>query len=228
MTAENFISKYTDIETRCFIKKQRTVLLDRLIDEALQQNSLSTFDEISFVVNQLLDKKIKIRQSLFSRLIYPVLSKQVDSDNVDAIKLMIKLLYLLSGFQELTGNHKYSYDQLIERGLYLQPNDKGLLENRELTLRSYLNMTLHEIPTGVLYETNGATIQECDELLKVLTYYKSICDMLHVDHTDLINEARFYYEAYKEYLSVYQRFNGFKDYLSRTTIKQQPTTGLLP
>ena len=101
-----------------------------------------------------------------------MLSKQVDLSNVGAIKLMLKLSSVLSGFQELAGDYQYTYDQLIEKGLHLQPNDKELLENRELTMRGYINMTLHELPTGVLYEINGATIDECEELLKMLDSYK--------------------------------------------------------
>src|SRR6476659_7373984 len=124
---------------------------------------------------------------------------------------MLKLSGVLSGFQELTGDYKYTYDQLIEKGLYLRPDDKELLENRELTLRSYIGMTLHELPTGVLYDTNGATIEECDELLKMLDYYTIICNKLQVDHSDFINEARYYYQTYKTYLSVYKQYHGFKD-----------------
>ena len=223
MTAENFVTKYVNIETTCFIKKQKTVLHDNLLEESTQQDDLYSFEKVSFIINQLLDRQIKIRQALFSKVIYPVLSKQVDINNVDAIKLMLKLLDVLSGFQKLTGDYRYTYDQLIEKGLHLQPDDKELLENRELTLRGYIGMTLHELPTGVLYETNGATIEECDELLKILDYYKTICDRLQVDHSDLINEARYYYQTYKTYLSVYKQYHGFKDYLAQADAKQQLT-----
>jgi len=223
MTAENFVTKYINIETTCFIKKQKAVLHDNLLEESSQQNNLYAFAEVSFIINKLLDKQIKIRQTVFSKIIYPVLSSQVDLDNIDAIKLMLRLSSVLTGYQELTGNYKYTYDFLIEKGLYLQPNDKELLRNRELTLRGYINMTLHELPTGVLYETNGATIEECDELLKVLDYYKIICDRQQVDHSDLINEARYYYQTYKTYLSVYKQYNGFKDYLAQADTKQQLT-----
>ena len=223
MTADNFLNKYVDIETKCFIKKEKNIQLDKLLDETLKENGLTTFEEVSYLTNHLIDKEIKIRQPFFSKIIYPVLSHEVDLDNIDAIKLMLKLLNILMGLQELTNNHKYSYSQLIERGLSLQPNDKELLENRELTLRNYISYTNHEVPIGVLYDNDGASIENCDELLNTLKQYETICSKLKVDNSELTNEAEFYYKAYKDYLGIYKQYNNFENYLNELTEKRQPT-----
>jgi hypothetical protein len=193
------------------------------VEQALSEKALMTFEEVSNVAKQLIEKEIKIRQPFFSKIIYPVLSKQVDLDNVEAIKLMLKFLNILEGHQQLTKNHDYSYSVLIERGLNLQPNDKELLENRELTLRNYINYTLHEVPVGVLYENNGASIENCEELLETLKQYETICSKLNIDHSDLINGAKFYYKAYKDYLAIYKQYNNFEHYISQLTEKRQPT-----
>ena len=214
MTVDNFLNRYVDIETKCFIKKEKNIQLEKLIAETLQENGLNTFEEVSNATNHLIDKGVKIRQPFFSKLIYPVSSNQVDLDNIDAIKLMLKLLNMLLGLQELTNSHKYSYSHLIEKGLSLQPNDKELLENRELTLRNYINYSIHEIPIGVLYDNNGASIENCDELMNTLKEYDIICRKLKVDNSELTNEAEFYYKAYKNYLQVNKQYNNFEHYLN--------------
>ena len=223
MTTDTFLNKYVDIETKCFIKKDKSVLLDNLLEQTLKENGLQTFEEVSYIIYYLADKEIKIRQPFFSKIIYPVLSHHVDLDNIGAIKLMLKLLNILLGQQELTNNHKYSYSQLIERGLSLQPNDKELLENRELTLRNYIDYTLHEVPIGVLFDNDGASIENCDELLETLKDYQNICSKLNADNSDLTNEAEFYYKAYKHYLGVFKQYNNFEHYLNELKEKQQPT-----
>ena len=106
-------------------------------------------------------------------------------------------------------------ETLLEKGLRISPNDKELLEISEKWTRNYLNYTLHELPTGVLYGANGATIEECKELIEEVAKYEIVCNKLQRDESELIEECKFYYPAYKAYLSVYKNYKNFDDYLDK-------------
>ena len=80
-----------------------------------------------------------------------------------------------------------------------------------------MNYTLHELPTGVLYGANGATIEECDELIEEIKKYEIQCNKLQLDENELIEECKFYYQAYKAYLSVFKNYKNFEDYINKET-----------
>jgi hypothetical protein len=91
----------------------------------------------------------------------------------------------------------YSSIETIKKGLLTDPNDIDLLKPLEAHISNYIDYSLHELPSGVLYGTNGATIEQCDELLEDIEEYKCICTKLSIDKTDLITKAEFYYSSYK-------------------------------
>ena len=83
--------------------------------------------------------------------------------------------------------------------------------------RRYFEYTLHEIPYGVLYNQNGATGDECSELLNELKNYEILCEQLKIDRMELIRKCRFYYNTYRDYLRVSKDHCGFSDYLDHVT-----------
>jgi len=74
-----------------------------------------------------------------------------------------------------------------------------------------------------LYGSDGATIEQCEELLNDLTKYKVVCEKLKVDNEDLITECKFYYSAYKSYLTIYKNYSGFATIWTRTKVKNNGT-----
>ncbi len=161
-------------------------------------------------------KNITIRQPLYKHLIYPILSVQVAQNNIDAIKGLLKLDGQLTSYQAYSHDIKYTWAMLLEQGLTIAPKDIELLKLSEQTTRNYFNYTLHEIPIGVLYGQDGATIAECDELLEKVIQYENLCNQLQLDEKELIENYKFYYTAYKAYLTVYPNYQNFEDYLNKT------------
>ena len=127
----------------------------------------------------------------------------------------MKLDQHLISYQGYTKDTKYSSWTLLEKGLSISPEDIELLELSEKVTRNYLCYTLHELPIGVLYGANGATIQECEELIQEVEKYEIVCNKLQRDENKLIEECKFYYPAYKAYLSVYKNYKNFDDYLDK-------------
>jgi hypothetical protein len=67
---------------------------------------------------------------------------------------------------------------------------------------SYLEYTLHELPSCVLYAQDGATPEQCDELLARLGEFREHVTVLDFQerYGDLVVDCEFHYRAYGEYL----------------------------
>jgi hypothetical protein len=212
---ETFLQNYIDIETKTFIKTDKNKKLDELFKDCEIYKAKLTSIDILEIIDYLTTKDIIIRQPFYKHLIYPILSDQVEQNNVNAIKGLLRLDQHLLSYQVYTKDNKYSSWTLLEKGLNILPDDRELLELSESKIRNYLNYTLHELPIGVLYGENGATIEESEELIQEVEKYEIVCKKLQRDESELIEECMFYYPAYKAYLSVYKNYKNFDDYLDK-------------
>ena len=215
MNKETFLNRYIEIETKTFIKKDKNKKFDDLFnDNEFFRYELTTADILE-IIDYLTTHDIKIRQPLYKNLIYPILSEQVEQNNVIAIKGLLRLDQNLISYLGNTKDNKYSSSNLLEKGLNLSPDDRELLEYSERKTRNYLSYTLHELPIGVLFEQNGASIGECEILIKEVEAYEKVCKKLDRDEKELIQECKFYYPAYRDYISVYKNYKNFADYLDK-------------
>lgn len=216
MEKEKFLNTYIEIETKTFVKADKNKKLEAFFKENETDLTKLTCQDIVAIIDVLQSKNITIRQPLYKHLIYPILLAQVAQNNIDAIKGLLKLDEQLTSYQANSHDTRYTWAKLLEQGLTIAPNDTDLLKLSEQTTRNYLNYTLHEIPIGVLYGQDGATIAECDELLEKVSQYENLCNQLQLDEKELIENCKFYYPAYKAYLAVYTNYQNFEDYLNKT------------
>jgi hypothetical protein len=216
MEKEKFLNTYIEIETKTFVKADKNKKLEAFFKENETDLTKLTCQDIVAIIDVLQSKNIIIRQPLYKHLIYPILLEQVAKNNLDAIKGLLKLDGQLTSYQAYSHDIKYTWAMLLEQGLTIAPNDTDLLKLSEQTTRNYLNYTLHEIPIGVLYGQDGATIAECDELLEKVSQYENLCNQLQLDEKELIENYKLYYTAYKAYLTVYPNYQNFEDYLNKT------------
>jgi hypothetical protein len=216
MEKEKFLNTYIEIETKTFVKADKNKKLEAFFKENETDLTKLTCQDIVAIIDVLQSKNITIRQPLYKHLIYPILSAQAAQNYIDAIKGLLKLDEQLLSYQAYSHDNSYSWAMLLEQGLTIAPNDTELLKLSEQTTRNYLNYTLHELPIGVLYGQDGATIAECDELLEKVIQYENLCNQLQLDEKELIENYKFYYTAYKAYLTVYPNYQNFEDYLNKT------------
>lgn len=215
MHKETFIKTYINIETNTFIRKEKFKKLNELVQYL--RNNGTEFDayEITEIAKTFIEKGVTIRQPLFKYILYPGLSELVERGNLEAIKILIQLDQHLISYPGYKWNCKYTAISLLRKGREISSNDRELLEAYEGKTRNYIKYTLHELPAGVLYDMDGASIEQCDELLAMTDEYESICQKLQIDRSDLIKECRFYYASYKSYLNAYSDYKNFNEYLSR-------------
>ncbi len=215
MDKEKFLQTYIDIETKVFNKADKNKKFESLFEDIKTYwKNIGSTDMLE-IIEYLTKNDISIRQPLYKHLIYPILSEQVEKNNVNAIKGLLKLDQHLISYQAYAKDNTYSFLTLLEKGLTIEPNDIELLRLYEEKTREYLHYTLHEIPTGVLYGADGASMEECEELMKEVGKYEILCNKLKRDESDLIRACKYYYPAYRDYLSVYKNYNSFADYLEK-------------
>jgi hypothetical protein len=197
------------------------VALDRFLG-ALQQLSPDVWQpwarELAMrVVDEHED--IPVRLPLFRSVIFPALHAGLEKSIPGSARW-------LAGFAQLLYKSPACSEQLPE----IQRSEYGLLlratqddstdaraKKRLLTImRSRFDYVLHELPSGVLYGYDGATIKQCDELMEQLSDYERLARELGSEDadTELIAEARFHIPAYRQYLSERGRYTSYEQYLS--------------
>jgi hypothetical protein len=87
------------------------------------------------ITRHLVERDIIARRPLISDFIHPVLHKEIDNDNIDAIKCLLGLYKKIEYRREM--EDCYSYGSLLERALRLDPDDQELPRVREDPLHDY-------------------------------------------------------------------------------------------
>jgi len=79
----------------------------------------------------------------------------------------------------------------------------------------YFEYSLHELPSGVLYGQNSATVEQCSKMIRELADYTSLCTEIgsEDEDRDIIGEASFYIPAYRDYLIHRESYDSFASYI---------------
>lgn len=124
---------------------------------------------------------------------------------------------LLSTFCAVT-DHKYSSLQLAEKLLEQEKDNECAIKFLYQWLKEYLEYSIHEVPSGILYDANGATIDNLLEMLQDVDKFERLSNRLGINNEQLINDCRILYSAYKEYLQDRTSYKNFEDYLHQQHI----------
>ncbi len=89
-------------------------------------------------------------------------------------------------------------------------------EDRERYQRDldWLRYAVHEIPVGVLWGPNGASAEQCAELMAGLLEFERICVRLNYDQATFIDACRWHFEHYPHYLERRRHFVDYATYIS--------------
>ena len=78
----------------------------------------------------------------------------------------------------------------------------------------FIQYTLHELPAGVLYGNNGATVEQCKDLETELAFFRGLLTSTESEQfQNLVELASVHYPAYRAYLSQNQR-QGYATFLA--------------
>ena len=98
-----------------------------------------------------------------------------DPANPIAIKCLIQTIQNLYSHKPTHEQLGWVTDwQLLDRYLDLIPGDRWATERKKVVLSEWLAYTVHEWPSGVLYGNDGATVDECQDILANIEELKEL------------------------------------------------------
>ncbi len=195
--------------------------LDRFIDKLLEQPASEWRAWAKTVAASVSDddaSAIPVRFPLFRRVLLPVLVDGVLAAEPGCARWLASFGSLLANTSETRLPVNLSSPVgLLEEALRVDPRDD--LARRRLIDRHawYMEYTLHEVPSGVLYGTDGASPEQCDELLLLLERFEEDVAMTGQGDRfgELIAECELHYHSYADYLRAGPPYGGYEDYLAR-------------
>ena len=160
-----------------------------------------------------------LRRPLFERAVFPALLAGMHAGRPGCARWLAGLSQHLIG-REDECSKQLPPDLRTERGLLRAASDQDptdQLSRRQLihSLAGRLNHSLHEIPAGVLYGMDGATVEQCRELEQELSEFCRLVseEKLEQLYDELIDGCRLHFPAYREYLIGNHKYADYKDFL---------------
>ncbi|MES2643619.1 MAG: hypothetical protein V4850_29305 [Myxococcota bacterium] len=81
-------------------------------------------------------------------------------------------------------------------------------------LAGWFAYTLHELPAGVLYGADGATLTEMDELDRWLDNWRRLLAEDVAKHQTLLSRCEYHYASYRRYLQNRSSYRSYAAFLS--------------
>jgi len=201
------------------LRSERNAALERFLDsfDALAPSVQRDWALLFVTQPELQD--FTIRMPLFRCVLLPHVRSAIEDRIPRCAHWLSRYAHLIYKCRESAPDLPDTY---TEHGLLLialdhdPTNDTARGRLVEL-LASHMDYTLHELPTGVLYGQNGATIPQCKEMLDELVDFIGHTDRLGVtdDYADLISDCRLHYKAYSNYLADSRGASSYADFLSQ-------------
>lgn len=169
-------------------------------------DEMPTYVELSSFTTDLKMRKLVYDGMFFlQKVFFPIYDKEIQNKNLAAIKLV------LFNHSDAYGHFKNDHTiNLLQLGLKIDAEDLDLLKYHLDVMDRYYANTIHEVPYGILYDHNGASIEQTQEMLNDLTDYEKLSCKLNQDHGELIAECRFYYTRWIAYLSNQAQYASFE------------------
>jgi hypothetical protein len=212
--SQAFLKEYIELEKYPREHRTRNQLLTQLFARypGLEQTS---FEDLLLLLDQLKDSQVSLCMPLFTALVYPVLKREIETENPQAMLLLIHHFDLLLKYAiRQKKQPDYSERALIKRYLVAVPDDRHMLRQQLRFLALDLEYALHELPAGVLFGPDAATPDECLELLGMLDEYVDICQKLQIDFSeDKRRDSAMHFQGYRDYLLHSSLYNSYLDYI---------------
>ena len=156
----------------------------------------------------------RIRAPLFQRVLFPELKTRYlagDAASARALAGLSQELYrYAAGWAELGWPGEVD----LWKEAYRRDPTSDLARAKLLASTArFIQYTLHELPAGVLYGTDGATVEQCDDLLVELEFFRGLLTSVETEEFQpLVELASFHYPNYREYL-LQNRKQGYSAFL---------------
>ncbi|HEX6899711.1 MAG TPA: hypothetical protein VF789_08360 [Thermoanaerobaculia bacterium] len=193
--------------------------LDHFIESLLQHEAEVWHAWALDLARQVSDERaeIPVRFPLFRQVLLPTLADGVRRELPGCARWLAEFESLLVNSDAgVLPDHLQSSVGLLREAIRVDAADS--LARRRLVSRwsSYLDYTLHELPDGVLYGQNGATAEQCGELLELLDEFRGHVRSIGETEkfAELISECDFHFRSYREYLLQERPGGSYEEFLA--------------
>lgn len=156
-----------------------------------------------------------VRFPLFRRALLPALIEGVAAREPGPARWLASFDQLLNHVPRELPVGLSTAESLLREALRVDPNDQRA--RRKLVEREawYLEYTLHELPSGVLFGNDGATSAECGELLERLAEFRQNVETIQEAsrYAELIADCDLHFHAYREYLGAGRPGGSYEGFL---------------
>ena len=211
-------SAYADAEAE-HLRHETGPALERFIEAMRNANPAETKRwAIGFAeASQKGTETTPVRLPLFREILFPTLLAGYMQDDLDCIRLLggfCQLLYQSPEcLQQFAETERSEYGLLLKHHR-LKPDDTVIRARLIDIIADNIEYALHELPLGVLYGHDGASIGECTEMLEELDFFETLLqEGARPDLNELLADARHHIAAYQHYLATRKSDDSFKQYL---------------
>jgi hypothetical protein len=143
-----------------------------------------------------------VRFPLFRRALLPALTEGLTAREHGPARWLASFDQLLNHVMGELPAELRSAEALLKEALRVDPNDHRARRMLVERVAWYLEYTLHELPRGVLFGNDGATADECGELVELLGEFRKDAERLGDTsrYVELIADCDLHFRAYREYL----------------------------
>jgi hypothetical protein len=116
----------------------------------------------------------RIHHQLWSGIVFPYVASQLTNNPV-AVKCLIQTIQNL--YSDKSAHAKLGWAtewQLVDLYRTMCPSDQWALNRKKAILSRWLAYTIHEWPSGVLYGNDGASLEQCEEILEAVRELRSL------------------------------------------------------
>jgi hypothetical protein len=195
--------------------------LGRFIEEFQRLPIAERFSWARSIAEGILDRKaqIPVRMPLFRQVIFPALLSGYRDALPGCARWLAGFPHLLCRAPECLqqlGMAERGRVQLLRTALKQDPNDRLAIRILIEALASEFEYALHEVPAGVLYDSRGATAEQCGELLRETHefYGHVVGENMLDEYRELIDDCRLHFAAYAKYQNNRDRFKNYQEYLA--------------
>ena len=202
------------------IQDVTVAVLENFMDALLRQDQSSWHSWAQDLAIQISNEKseVPVRLSLFRRVILPALTEGISRGTPHCARALAEFQSLLLKTQEIQlPENLQTREALLQEALRQDYTDQLARERLVKLWVSKLEYAIHELPDGILFEREFASLDGCNKLLELLQNFKTNVELLgqQEQFSSLMTECELHFRSYREYL-LYGWLEGSYEYYFET------------
>lgn len=158
---------------------------------------------------------LPLREPLFAGIIGPYLVSAYQNGNSSTgrwITHYFRFFTIPSARHLLAGINSYPM-KLLKEAFRRNPDDALTQDALIQEFAYHFDYAVHEVPSGVLYTSNGATVAECEEWQNDLVFFQEVVERrgLTEKYADDIRDWAFHFRGYADYLTHREQYQNYAD-----------------